>query len=275
METINEWLEEIDCEGQLELMSSQESHIKYYRLKSSMHSGVIIDFSQYEEAFQAFLKLNLPLYEAGVTVPKIFTYNREEFLVFMEDLGSTHLCDVESSDMELFYDKAIDAIIKMQNTELDHMKNMNKEYLLSQITFEKAEVQLIIEQIVDEILQQPQDVFVHAQYQAKNLMFNCNNSIVVTEYYNAKLGAVTYDLATLLSDSSIYIERSDKERLALSFKEKKGLSVNDETFIRWFDFSSLYQQIKHLSQKEKVSIEEIKKIASKYEETSPLVNLLD
>ena len=29
MENINEWLEEIDCEGQLELMSGQQSLIKY------------------------------------------------------------------------------------------------------------------------------------------------------------------------------------------------------------------------------------------------------
>ena len=87
-----------------------------------MHSGVVVDFSEKEEAFKPFLKLNLPLYEAGVSVPKVFTYNREEFFVFMEDLGSTHLCDISSSDFELFYDKAIDAIVKMQNTETEELE---------------------------------------------------------------------------------------------------------------------------------------------------------
>jgi aminoglycoside/choline kinase family phosphotransferase len=239
MEAINEWLEEIDCEGELSRISSEESRVEYYRLKNSMHSGVVVDFSEDEEAFQPFLKLNLPLYEAGVTVPKIFTYNREEFFVFMEDLGSTHLCDVNNNDFELFYDKAIDSIVKMQNTEIELLK----EASFSPKSNDKK-LNELIEWIQKELASQPQEQFVHNNYTAKNLMFNCNDSIVVIEYQGATLGYMTYDLVSLLRDVELELPVKDVERLALSFKEKKGLNVDDETFMKWFDLTGV---LRHLS----------------------------
>ena len=282
MDAINEWLEEIDCEGQLEPISSTKSIIKYYRLKSFMHSGVVVDFSQKEEAFRPFLTLNLPLYEAGVTVPKIFTYNREEFFVFMEDLGSTHLCDIHTSDFELFYDKAIDAIVKIQDTEVEGLTLTNKMSLLNDIKLENildkemlAEAQPIIEKIVSELLTQPQEVFVHGDYQAKNLMFHCNDSIVVTEYHNAKVGAVTYDLASLLLDVHTKLDSREIERLALSFKDKKGLTVEDEIFLKWFYFSAMHRMLTLLFSMENretitSTIKSMIEISLKYHETEAL-----
>jgi len=271
MQAINEWLEEIDCEGQLEAMSAKESVVMYYRLKSSMHSGVVLDFSQKEEAFKPFLKLNLPLYEAGVTVPKIFTYNREEFFVFMEDLGSTHLCDVNSSDVELFYDKAIDSIVKIQNTETEELALYDEVALKQDIKLKESEH--AIDFIISKLLSQPQNVFVHGDYQAKNLMFNCNDSIVVTEYYNAKIGAVTYDLASLLCDGNLAFSSKKIEGLALNFKDKKGLDADDKTFLEWFHFSMMHRCLS-IMETEKINMNYLIEIASLYEETSPLVKLL-
>lgn len=280
MENINEWLEEIDCEGKLELMSSKESPIKYYRLKSSMHSGVVVDFSEKEEAFKPFLKLNLPLYDAGVTVPKVFTYNREEPFVFMEDLGSTHLCDINSSDFELFYDKAIDAIVQMQNAETEELKDYDEVALREEITIENIlnedelkSVEDSIGFIIKELRSQPQDVFVHRDYQAKNLMFNCNDSIVVTEYYGAKIGAITYDLASLLKDVTIELNAETVERLALSFKDKKGVDADNETFLKWFDFSAMHQHLTQIDEN-KLAIKYLIETASKYSETKALAELL-
>jgi aminoglycoside/choline kinase family phosphotransferase len=261
-------------------MSGQQSLIKYYRLKSSMHSGVVVDFSEKEEAFKPFLKLNLPLYEAGVSVPKVFTYNREEFFVFMEDLGSTHLCDINSSDFELFYDKAIDAIVKMQNTETEELEPYDEILLKEDIKLEnilnKEELQSVepaLSFIVKELLSQPRELFVHRDYQAKNLMFNCNDSIVVTEYYGAKQGAITYDLASLLKDVNIELEPKTVERLALSFKDKKGIDADNETFLKWFDFSVMHRNLTEIHEN-KMAIKYLIETASKYAQTKSLAELL-
>ncbi len=281
MEIVNEWLEEIDCEGELTLLSDRESSIKYYRLKNSMHSGIVVDFSKKEEAFKPFLALNLPLYEAGVTVPKIFTYNREEFLVFMEDLGSTHLCDIGSSDVELFYNKAIDAIVKMQNTQTEVLSVEDKTSLLKKIHLQKyfdsetlQNIQPLLETIVNELLKQPKDVFVHGNYQAKNLMFNCNDSIVVTEYYNASMGVVTYDLSSLLLDIDVDFNDKDIERMVLEFKDKKGLNIDNNNFIKWFYFTGIYHNLTRLNNNNgSLNIEFLIKLLSRYSETEKLCQL--
>lgn len=306
MDEINEWLEEIDCEGELELLSNRTSKNKYYRLKSSMHHGLVIDFSSGKEAFSSFLKLNLPLYEAGVHVAKVFTYNREECFVFMEDLGNTHLCDVTAGDFELFYDKAIDAIVKMQNVETEELALHDGETLLAEMnamqTFyvekhlnislseeQKEALKKVFENIKEEVLGQPKEVFVHADYQSNNLMFDCSDSIVVTEYQGGKVGAITYDLASLLRDVHMERDLQDVERLALSFKNKKGLDVDDETFLRWFDFSGIQRHLMLLGVNSKAYMEDgyeehlqtvpltlkyLLEVASKYTQTADLVEIL-
>lgn len=306
MDKINEWLEDIDCEGELELLSNRTSKKKYYRLKSSMHHGVVIDFLSDKEAFNSFLNLNLPLYEAGVHVAKVFTYNKKETLVFMEDLGNTHLCDVTAGDFELFYDKAIDAIVKMQSTETEVLTVHDEEHLLSEMNAmqsfylekylnmslseeEKKMLQKVFESIKNEVLSQPQELFVHGDYQANNLMFNCSDSIVVTEYQGAKLGVVTYDLVSLLRDVHVDRNPKDIERLALTFKSKKGLEVEDETFTRWFDFTGIQRHLMLLGTNAQAYLEEgyaehletvplllkyLVDVASNYDELSDLVELV-
>jgi len=73
MNKIEEWLESIDCEGELVSVTADASLRKYYRLKSSMHSGMVMDSSGQKESLAPFLDMNLRLYEADVRVPKIFT----------------------------------------------------------------------------------------------------------------------------------------------------------------------------------------------------------
>jgi aminoglycoside/choline kinase family phosphotransferase len=299
MEKINKWLEEIDCEGSLELLPTDRGLKKFYRLKSSMHFGIVMDSSLEKESLEPFIQLNHALFEAGVHVPKIFTYNRNEGFAFMEDLGNTHLCDVVENDFELFYDKAIDSIVKMQNTEIEALESYGEEQFISEMhamqefylektlqttlsSTEQKELNQTIEAIQNVVISQPQDIFVHTAFHALNLMFNCSDSVVVMDYQDAKFGAITYDLASLLRDVHVHLEENDIKRLALSFKEKKGLDIDDETFMKWFDFTGMQRQVKLLGEyakkndveKSKRIVKSLIGIASKYTETSILAKIL-
>ena len=66
------------------------------------------------------------------------------------------------------------------------------------------------------------------------------------DYQDAMNGALTYDLVSLLKDCYIRFEREDIETLALGFRDKKGLEVDDATFLRWFDFMGMQRHIKVL-----------------------------
>jgi len=306
MNKLEEWLESIGCEGELEPVAADASFRKYYRLKSSMHSGIVMDASAQKESVMPFVDIEHRLYEAGVRVAKINTYNLEEGFIFMEDLGSTHLADVINDDFELYYGKAIDSLIKMQNVDTEglplydasflrfEMNLMQEWYLEKHLGLVLDETQLetissALETITSEVISQPQEVFVHRDYHSRNLMFGCTDDLVVIDFQDARVGAVTYDLVSLLRDVYVEIDPNDVERLALHFRDMKGLDVDDATFMRWFDFMGLQRHIKILGIFARLALRDEKKgyiknipltlkyildIGSKYPELVGLVNLL-
>ncbi len=307
MSKMEEWLENIGCEGELEPITSDASLRKYYRLKSSMHSGIVMDASAQKESVLPFIDIEHRLYEAGVRVAKINTYNLEEGFIFMEDLGSTHLADVIENDFELYYAKAIDTLLKMQHTdtedlplydetflqfEMDLMKEWYLEKYLG-LTLDEENTTVLedtLKAIGSEVLSQPADMFVHRDYHSRNLMFGCSDEIVVIDYQDARVGPVTYDLVSLLRDVYVELHPRDVERLALHFRDMKGLDVDDETFMRWFDFMGLQRHIKilgifarlHLRDGKNGYLKDIPltmkyvlETAKKYEETQALAKLLE
>jgi aminoglycoside/choline kinase family phosphotransferase len=53
-------------------------------------------------------------------------------------------------------------------------------------------------------------------------------------------------LVSLLKDCYVAYERKEIKKLALEFRDKKGLKVSDETFLKWFDFMGMQRHIKVL-----------------------------
>jgi len=96
-------------------------------------------------------------------------------------------------------------------------------------------------------------------------------------------------LVSLLRDVYVELDPYDVERMALMFRDKKGLDVDDSTFMRWFDFMGLQRHIKILGVFARLNIRDgkdgylkdlpltlkyVKDIASKYPETKGLLELL-
>ncbi len=306
MNKLKAWLESIDCEGELELITSDASLRKYYRLKSSMHSGMVMDASLEKDSIIPFIELEHRLYEAGVRVAKIFSYNKQEGFVFLEDLGNTHLIDVLNDDFELYYNKALETIMQMQTAdteglalydeaflrlEMDLMPEWYLEKHLNQTlsSEERERLDGVFEFIIKEVLTQPQGYFVHRDFHSRNIMFGYSDDLVVIDYQDAMVGAVTYDLVSLLRDVYVELDPYDVKSKALAFRDKKGLDVDDETFMRWFDIMGLQRHIKILGIFSRLSIRDgkdgylndipltlkyILEVASKYEETKALVGIL-
>jgi len=308
MNKIEAWLESIDCEGELETVSADASFRKYYRLKSTMHSGVVMDASLQKESLEPFIDLNHRLFEANVRVPKINTYNKREGFLFMEDLGNTHLYEkIDSGEFEFYYEKAIDTLLHMQNADTEGLPLYDEAFLRSEMdlmpewylekylgkTLDDGGKKIIskaFDTIVSEVMAQPQDVFVHRDYHSRNIMIGgCADEIVVIDYQDARSGAVTYDLVSLLRDVYVEFDPKEVERLALGFRDKKGLDVADATFMRWFDFMGLQRHIKILGIFARLHLRDgkdgylndipltmkyIVDIGSKYNEMQDLVQLL-
>ena len=307
MSKLEEWLESIDCEGELVPVAADASFRKYYRLKSTMHSGIVMDASLQKGSLDPFIEIEHRLYKAGVRVAKIFTYNKKEGFVFLEDLGNTHLYDIIHEDLELFYDKALNTIMIMQNTDTEGLPEYDDAFLRSEMELmpewylskhlelnvseeTKAMLDRTMNDVVSVVLSQPQGLFVHRDFHSRNLMFGCSEEIVVIDYQDARVGALTYDLVSLLRDVYVEVDPYIVEMLALRFRDKKGLEVDDETFMKWFDFTGLQRHLKILGIFSRLAIRDgkesylgdipltlkyILEVGSKYPETQDLVKLLN
>lgn len=307
MEKIEAWLEDIYCEGKLEPASSDASFRKYYRLNDGIQSSIIMDASLQKESIEPFVDIAFRLRDAKVTVPKILVQNREEGFLMLEDMGSRHLLEtIDERNFVHFYDKAIDTIVKMQNavtealpeydaaflrTEMDLMQEWYLEKYLGKSLSEEEQQTLdeILNNITQGVLAQPQGYFVHRDFHSRNIMLNPHDEIVVIDFQDARVGAVTYDLVSLLRDCYVSFDPQKIEALALSFRDKRGLDVDNATFIRWFDFMGLQRHIKVLGIFSRLYLRDGKEgylkdipltlkyvldVAGKYEETKGLVDIL-
>jgi aminoglycoside/choline kinase family phosphotransferase len=194
----------------------------------------------------------------------------------------------------------------MQNTETEGLPEYDAKFLRSEMELmpewylskhlgltvdeeTKTMLDRTMDDIISVVLSQPQGVFVHRDFHSRNLMFGCSEEIVVIDYQDARVGALTYDLVSLLRDVYVEVDPYTVEMLALRFRDKKGLDVSDETFMKWFDFTGLQRHLKILGIFSRLAIRDgkenylndipltlkyILEVGSKYPETQDLVKLL-
>jgi len=302
------WLDTLGFTGgHLEVASSDASFRSYYRYRIEGRSYIVMDSSRQKESLLPFLDITKRLMTVGVHVPEIFAENLEEGFLLLEDLGSRDLLQILNEENKTkYYRLTMEEIIKMQRASTEGLPLYDPEFLRFEMGLmeewylskhlaldlsreEKALVDETIERIVVEVMKQPQGFFVHRDFHSRNLMVTESDEIAVIDYQDARVGAVTYDLVSLLRDLYIAFDPALVERLALEFRDRKGLEVDDVTFLRWFDFMGLQRHIKVLGIFSRLSLRDGKEgyledipqtlryiidVGRKYEETRGLVDLL-
>jgi len=237
---------------------------KYYRLRDGSKTALLMDSSLEKESLISFLDVTSRLQNADVGVPKIFEQNTEEGFLILEDFGTKHYLDIlNQNNFKAYYTKAINTILKMQKADVAGLPLYDKVFLHAemnlmqewyiekylQATLSETQKKLIantLDVISNIVLEQPQETFVHRDFHSRNIMLKENNKLGIIDYQDAMSGAITYDLVSLLKDCYIAYDRRVIKELALEFRNKKGLKVDNETFIKWFDFMGLQRHIKVL-----------------------------
>lgn len=265
MQLIKEFLKGTKYEPyEIELASADASFRRYFRIKNANESLVVMDSSKELESLKPFVAVTKKLLDAKVNAPVIHLQDLDKGFLVLEDFGSTDLLDVlDESSYEKYYKIAIDEILKMQEADTSDLPlyddaflkfemDLMEEWFLSKymnLDLEAEDKKMIedsLHLISSEVLKQPQDFFVHRDFHSRNIMSVNETALGIIDYQDAMNGAVTYDLVSLLKDLYIYFEPSKMEELALYFRDKKGLDVSDEEFIKWFDFMGLQRHIKVL-----------------------------
>jgi aminoglycoside/choline kinase family phosphotransferase len=276
MNEIKTWLESIGWgDWDIEVASADASFRSYYRLigrgvlsptndEDKIKTYILMDSSLMLESLPPFVEMNERLSSVKVRVPHIIVKNMKLGYLILEDFGSTHYLDILTEEnYQRLYTKAIDEIVKMQKADTLDLPLYDKDFLLFEMELmqewyiekylnvtlpeeQKSIINTALEKIADIVLEQPQGVFVHRDYHSRNIMLTPKGDIGIIDFQDARVGAITYDLVSLLKDCYIEWDKEEVNKLALYYRDSVSLEVDDATFIKWFDFMGLQRHIKVL-----------------------------
>jgi len=310
MQQVKAWVENLGYKNyKIEVVSADASYRKYYRLILKDKTFIIMDSSMQVESIYPFIDVSVRLLKAKVQIPRVYAQNLQEGYLLIEDLGDIHLIDIlNAMSAKLLYTKAIYEIIKMQKADKTGLDLYDEEFLMFEMGLmqewylekhlgleldleEQYHLNYMLKVITREVLSQPQGHFVHRDFHSRNIMFAGQGKVYVIDYQDALVGAITYDLASLLNDVYIKFDREKVVELVLEFKILKGIkNVSDEQFIRWFDFMAMQRHLKILGIFARLKIRDgkpaylkdipmtltyIRENMARYKEFEPLKKILD
>ncbi len=261
---LEEWVASQGWQAHLQPLQGDASLRRYYRIVDLRRgNAIVVDSTALPEALAHYVDITKRLAASGVRVPKLLAYDLDLGFALLEDIGSRHLIDTLSTEGARRYDEAIEMIVRMQQADTEGLPPYDRSFLLEEMRLmpqwylsqylqisispeEASQLESLFACIADEVLAQPQGYFVHRDFHARNIMIDKHDALVTIDFQDARVGALTYDLVSLLRDVYVRLEPSEVRRLALHFRDRCGIDVDDATFLRWFDFTALQRHIKIL-----------------------------
>ena len=269
LEQLKVWLNNNDVSFQsLEPASADASFRRYFRIIDNANSFIVMDAPPEKEDCQPFVDVAQRLFDLGLNVPEVLLQDLEQGFLLLGDLGSTvFLSELNNKKVDEMYIAAMNSILLMQKDNTFSLPAYDETLLRQELNlfpdwyFEKQldirvtpEHNNILEEtfeaLIKNALEQPQ-VFVHRDYHSRNLMVNKKDPQLpgVIDFQDAVIGAVTYDLVSLLKDCYINWPREKIEEWVTYFQseaEKQNIikPVSREAFLRWFDLMGLQRHLK-------------------------------
>jgi len=253
---------------------------RWYRIACGTHSLIMVDHGirparDGQQEVDAFIDIGTHLAAKGVAVPRILLHDRFSGLVFLEDLGETHLQDVAAgqNNPELLlqnYRKVIDQWLHMamagkqdfsirwtwQTPYYDRELILEREcryfvdtflggYLGRSETY--ADLSPEFSALADRTIDHGVPGFLHRDLQSRNIMVK-EERIYFIDFQGGRLGPLQYDLASLLIDPYVQLPPElQKELLAYALHRLKAIAnIDADEFQRGYDCCALTRNLQIL-----------------------------
>ncbi|MDM8515990.1 sugar phosphate nucleotidyltransferase [Desulfobacterales bacterium HSG16] len=223
----------------------------------------------------AFFHIGRHLFDQGLPVPEAITYDRFSGLVFVKDLGDTHLQseivkaknDNDEKKIISFYKNVIDILIKFsqkgaknfdislayQTSHYDRELILEKEcrYFIEAFVRPILNVNACFKELENEfdviakkILQYGIYGLMHRDMQSRNIMVN-KNRLYLIDFQGARIGPIQYDLASLLIDPYVDLP-SPVQNILLDYcieQLSKTIRFNIDEFKRGYKYCRLTRNL--------------------------------
>ncbi len=238
----------------VQLLAGDASTRKYYRIVDGCHSAIVVVSEPYFLDSPS-ISVNNAFKKLGAPVPAIIKAFPDKGIMVKEDLGSVHLQNITNpNELLSYYDKAIEVMLTYQlngaaSTEKLYplSYSFTKEKFISELNLtseyyiraykqralkgsEQAELESVFNEIVDELMMQ-KNLLLHRDYHSRNIMINKNN-IYIIDYQDARLGPYSYDLASLVIDPYIQLDKIIIDRAISSYYDGVKAQIQ-ETFLEF------------------------------------------
>lgn len=253
-------------------LAGDASFRRYARVRVDGKSWMLMDAPPPQEDCRPFVTIAEMLLSQGVRVPRIQAQDLEQGFLLLEDFGDTVLSAVLSADtVDQYYQQAINQLIDLQKIIppvalalpdyhaeklVTEMRLFDQWFLpkFLQIELSVAEQDLIsqtYQYLAEQALAQPQ-VLVHRDFHSRNLMVLADEpSLGVIDFQDAVIGAISYDLVSLLRDA--YVQWPDLQvkgwiKTYWQRAQVNGLMVDVSlaAFEQWFDAMAAQRHLKVL-----------------------------
>jgi aminoglycoside/choline kinase family phosphotransferase len=247
------------------LASSDASFRRYFRIKTPDGQFIVMDAPPEKEKLEPFIHVANLMADAQLHVPTIFQQNIDEGFLLLEDLGSkSFLNQLTDHNADALYHSALDSLFKLQSNInianltlpcydealLERELGIFAEWFLEQYLDIEIPIDLwqnVRTTLINSALEQP-ITCVHRDYHSRNLMVLDNNELGVIDFQDAVLGAITYDLVSLLRDCYVDWSASQVEQWLSGYYQRlltAGLIACElSQFKRWFDLMGMQRHLK-------------------------------
>lgn len=269
LEQLKVWLNESGITYQtIAPASADASFRRYFRISDAGNTYIIMDAPPEKEDCQPFIYIAKLLLGYGLNVPQILQQDLEQGFLLLSDLGNTvFLSELNKESVDEMYTAAMKSLLLMQKNKAPDLPAYDEQLLLNELSLfpdwyltkhlnisltqeQNKILEQTFSQLINNALTQPQ-VCVHRDYHSRNLMVNKNNPDApgVIDFQDAVVGAVTYDLVSLLKDCYISWPRQQVEDWVKYYHSEAELSgiiknVSFDEFLRWFDLMGLQRHLK-------------------------------
>ncbi len=261
----------------LKLPNSKPPSIILMEMPKDGRASVSEEITNLKEPPKELTYLNVQRYlkSCDIRVPDVYFYDKENQLLFIEDLGSNHFEEIVKSslgDQKLnLYRQAVDLLVSIQ---IKTAKNQNPDCIAFQRSFDKSlylwefehfleygievrqntkiksscqrQLMTIFEDLSGQLANLPY-VFTHRDFQSKNLLIIANG-LAILDFQDALLGPPLYDLVALLRDSYVVLDQDMMYKLLeyyWSYKKDLPPFVDDLKKLKdVFDMITLQRKLK-------------------------------
>jgi len=250
---------------------------KYFRIPWSKPGTAVA--ALYTEAFDAetlpFLDVTRLFERAGLPIPRILAVDEANGIVVQEDLGDVQLIDAhhtkDEEEREAHIEDAIDLIARIQATTADaHTTNsiasrlaFDEEKLAWELNFfvehffgslrrtplpADDELRNELHEIAVELAARPR-VLCHRDFHGANIIVDSTGTLRIIDYQDARMGAASYDLVSLLLDrQSAPPSLAEMRERRLYFLERRrthGLpAIDPDEFACEFRLMTIQRELK-------------------------------